>query len=294
MKILVTGGRGMLARELRRRLPGALYLDESELDITDEASVRAVFMKHQPRLVLNLAACTKVDLAESDEAAALAVNGAGPGHLARACHASGAHLIHVSTDYVFNGQSDRPWREEDPVADLGLRPHQAAGELEVAGECPASLVSADGLAVWRGRPRLRGHDAAPGRGARGDPRRRRSMGCPAWTGDLADALIKLGEGRVRGLCHWSNSGPVPGRLARRILGRAGYRGRLIPISSGELLRPAPRPAYSVLSTKPRQPLARLIPKAVDGRGQSVPRTRRRPRRLDTMMPVLAVLRSTSS
>lgn len=130
MRLLVTGANGQVGHELVRR--GGAYvvgLDRAALDVTDREAVRRAVAEHAPDVVANAAAYTAVDRAESDEAAAFAVNRDGPAYLAAACAEAGIPLIHLSTDYVFDGTKGAPYVETDPVSPLG-----AYGRSKAAGE----------------------------------------------------------------------------------------------------------------------------------------------------------------
>jgi dTDP-4-dehydrorhamnose reductase len=130
---LVTGAGGMLGRDLvtvlRGRGEAVTGLARRDLDVTDHAAVRGALQRHHPAVVVNCAAWTAVDDAEAREDDALAVNGLGAENIAAACAASGARLVHVSTDYVFGGDGRRPYAEDDPAA-----PRTAYGRTKLAGE----------------------------------------------------------------------------------------------------------------------------------------------------------------
>src|SRR5687768_5703032 len=133
MRVIVTGAAGMLgravARDAVRRGHDVVALGHGDLDIAYAAAVARTVAATAPAAIVNCAAWTDVDGAEGAEAEALRVNGDGAGHVARAAAAAGARLVHVSTDYVFDGGRDVPWRESDPVAPL-----QAYGRTKLAGE----------------------------------------------------------------------------------------------------------------------------------------------------------------
>jgi dTDP-4-dehydrorhamnose reductase len=131
VKILVTGHEGQVARSLAEygRADEIVFAGRPELDLADPGSVERAVFGIAPQLVISAAAYTAVDKAEDEPALAMAVNGQGPGVLARAAAGIGAPIIHLSTDYVFNGDLDRPWREDDPVAPLGVY-----GATKLAGE----------------------------------------------------------------------------------------------------------------------------------------------------------------
>src|SRR3954447_22938241 len=137
MRLLVTGGAGMLGQAVAtaatRLGHDVIALSRADLDVTDAAHVRRVVAAAEPRAVVNCAAWTDVDGAETSEAAATAVNGTGAGNVARAAAEIGARLVHVSTDYVFDGAKSEPWVETDAVAPIGSYGRsKLAGEQEVA------------------------------------------------------------------------------------------------------------------------------------------------------------------
>ncbi|KHQ55300.1 dTDP-4-dehydrorhamnose reductase [Mameliella alba] len=127
--ILVFGQTGQVARELARVLPDARFLSRAEADLSDPQGCAAAIRTHRPRVVLNAAAYTAVDRAEDEEPLATTINGAAPAAMARACAEIGAPLVHISTDYVFDGSGDRPWSPDDPTC-----PINAYGRSKLAGE----------------------------------------------------------------------------------------------------------------------------------------------------------------
>ncbi|MEV8564703.1 dTDP-4-dehydrorhamnose reductase [Streptomyces sp. NPDC051322] len=256
---LITGAGGMLGQDLLAALADdgtpAVGLDRSALDITGEEAVRAALADHRPAVIVNCAAWTAVDDAEAKEDQALAVNGTGPRVLAEACRDSGAVLLQVSTDYVFAGDADRPYPEDAPVA-----PRSAYGRTKLAGERAvlrtlpdrghvvrtAWLYGAGGANFVRTMIKLAGIkdtlDVV-------DDQR----GQPTWTADLADRLVRLGKGALAGTApagvyHATSSGATTWfgltREIFRLLGADPDRVR--PTTSEAFVRPAPRPAYSVL------------------------------------------------
>ena len=129
MRLLVFGQTGQVARELARVAPEAIYLGRDAADLSDPAACAAAIHAHRPEAVINAAAWTAVDRAETEEAAALVVNGHAPGAMAQACADLGAPLVHISTDYVFDGAGSLPFRPTDRPAPLG-----AYGRTKLAGE----------------------------------------------------------------------------------------------------------------------------------------------------------------
>ncbi|PZT75041.1 MULTISPECIES: dTDP-4-dehydrorhamnose reductase [unclassified Streptomyces] len=256
---LVTGAGGMLGRDLTAALARegatAVAADRSALDIADPARVRAAFDAHRPAVVVNCAAWTAVDDAESREADALRVNGTGPAVLAEACRAHGSVLLHVSTDYVFAGDADRPYPEDAPTAPRGAYGRtKLAGERAVLETLPdtghvvrtAWLYGAGGANFVRTMIRL---EAVKDTLDVVDDQR----GQPTWTADLAALLTALGRAALDGTApagvqHGTSTGEVSwyglAREVFRLLGTDPDRVR--PTDSAAFARPAPRPAYSVL------------------------------------------------
>jgi dTDP-4-dehydrorhamnose reductase (EC 1.1.1.133) len=230
-------------------------LARQQLDVTDGEAIRATLAANRPDLVLNCAAYTAVDRAESEVAAAYALNAEAPARLAQACHEQGAVLIHFSTDYVFDGQARTPYREEAPTAPLGVY-----GASKLVGE-QAVLAYPEHIVLrlsW-----VYGHDGANFYKTmlRLASERRElrvvadQFGVPNYTGDLADALaIMLRPGceplrQSAGLYHLSAQGPTSWHeFAAAIIGINGLAERIqvVPISTADYPTPARRPAYSVL------------------------------------------------
>ncbi len=258
--IVLLGARGMLGQELALRLPawaarrgagGLLAWDLSDLDICDADAVRRTLTSVRPGVVINAAAFTDVDGCETQEAAALAVNGAAPGHLADAAARIDAKFVHISTDFVFDGQLRRPYRPEDAV-----HPLSAYGRSKLEGERRVQAVGGDWLIVrtsWLFGPRGRNFvEAILRRALAGEALRvvDDQQGRPTHAGDLADAVLALLDAEARGLWHFANTGACSWHaFAEEIVRQAGCDVPVARISSAELDRPAPRPAYSVLDTE---------------------------------------------
>jgi dTDP-4-dehydrorhamnose reductase len=136
MRVLVFGKTGQVAQSLAHRLPDGVFLGRDQADLTDPAACHAAIMAHRPDAVINAAAYTAVDKAESDEATALLVNGDAPGQMARACADCGIPIVHISTDYVFDGAGEAAFAPDHPTRPLG-----AYGRTKAAGE---SAVRASG------------------------------------------------------------------------------------------------------------------------------------------------------
>ena len=256
---LVTGAGGMLGRDLvavlgagaDRRVTAAT---RAALDLTDPAALRAAVAGHD--LVVNAAAWTDVDGAESQEAAATAVNGTGVENLARACAETGALLLHVSTDYVFAGDADRPYPEDAPTA-----PISAYGRGKLLGEQAVTrLLPRTGYLVrtgWLYGAHGRNFVATILRVAADREHLdvvNDQQGQPTWSYALAQRLVELGEaardGRApAGIYHGTATGRTTWYdLAREVFARTGLDpDRIRPTSSDRFVRAARRPSYSVLA-----------------------------------------------
>jgi dTDP-4-dehydrorhamnose reductase len=234
MRILITGAAGMLGQDVSAAAQAAghepISLPRAELDIADRGAVDQALAEAAPDVVVNCAAWTDVDGAESAYERALAVNGPGAGNVARAAARAGAWTIHVSTDYVFDGAKRVPYVESDPV-----RPGSGYGRLfGPGGGCFPKTI----LRLAAERDRLAVVDD--------------QVGCPTFTGHLAAALVELaarGERAPVGVLHVAGGGECSWfEFSREIL--AGVEGcEVVPVTSAEFVRPAPRPAYSVLRSE---------------------------------------------
>jgi dTDP-4-dehydrorhamnose reductase len=255
---LVVGAAGMLGSRLVADLMAAnadvTALTRADLDVTDADAVSAVVRSANPGIVVNATGYTAVDAAETDEAQALAVNGDGPANLAAACAATGAALLHVSTDYVFPGDATSPYAEDAPTG-----PVSAYGRTKLVGEQRVRAALPGRSAIVRtawlygpGGPnfvttmlRLESqHDHVD---VVDD-----QLGQPTSTAVVSQALRDLGplvaEGRAAGAFHATCSGQTTWfGLARKAFSLAGADPeRVRPTDSSTFKRPAPRPAYSVL------------------------------------------------
>lgn len=249
---LVVGHLGMLGTDLMLQLANrdVTGIDRPDIDITDARSVREVVEGYH--YVINCAAYTAVDAAESDEATALAVNGAGAGNLAVACQQVGARLVHISTDYVFDGQSTVPYAEDQPPA-----PRSAYGRTKAAGEAQVlSALPHDSL-ILRTAWLYGAHGPNFVRTMIALERTRDTIdvvndqhGQPTWTHDLAERIVECIDRRVpAGVYHATSSGSTTWfGLTRRIFQLLGADvSRVRPTTTDAFPRPAPRPAYSVLA-----------------------------------------------
>jgi dTDP-4-dehydrorhamnose reductase len=293
--LLVFGGDGQVGRALAEAAtpPGwrVVALGRAAVDITDAEHLARAIAAHEPAAVVNAAAYTAVDKAESERDAAFRINETGAGLVAEAAAAAQATVIHLSTDYVFNGEASRPWREDDAVAPLGVYgASKAAGEDAVRAAARRHVILRTSwvfgvhgnnfvktmLRLGAERPALKIVADQVGR--------------PTSAHDLADAILaiaaKLGGGvataKAYGTFHFANAGAVSWHdFAREIFTQAAERGgpspQLAAIPTRDYPTPAQRPAYSVLDCdklaglygiEPRRwqaaladVLARLLPKA---------------------------------
>ncbi len=261
MKLLVTGAQGMLGRavvECATRLGHDVRAaTRAELDVTDAEATRQALLAGRPRAVINCAAYTDVDGAESDRQGAERVNAGGAGHVAAAAAEVAARIVHVSTDYVFDGSKREPWLESDPVAPLGVYGDtKLAGELAVAEANPSHTIVRTAWLFGSG-----GRNFVDTMLAIGVQRDEvcvvtDQVGCPTWTGHLAGALVELAERpEETGIVHVAGAGQCSwNEFALEIFERAGIDCRVLPATTEQFVRPARRPAYSVLGSERRDPV----------------------------------------
>ena len=252
MKILITGANGMLGQDVARDFRDAGHLvtttDLPEVDITDPASCAAAVAGHD--WVVNTAAYTAVDDAESKEGLVFLVNAVGPAVLARATRAAGARMVHVSTDYVFAGDASSPYAEDAPLAPRSAYGRtKAAGEWAVRAECPEAVIVRTAWLYGPGGPnfvktmaRLAGERETV---SVVDDQR----GQPTTTADLARYITEVvATGAPAGVYHGTCEGETTWfGFTQAIFEDLGLDpARVLPTTSDAFLRPAPRPAYSVL------------------------------------------------
>jgi len=256
VRVLVTGANGQLGTELVDLYAGrdgdeVFGVDLPNVDITDPESVAAAFASFSPDVVINCAAWTAVDAAEENEDAAFVVNADGPRVLAHACRDAGAWLVQISTDYVFSGDATSPYAEDaepDPRSAYGRT--KLAGELAVQSELPdahyivrtAWLYGHEGNNFVKTMLRLESEretiDVVDDQ-----------IGQPTYAADLAAQIAALVDARpAAGIFHGTNSGEVSWHgFTQEIFRLIGADpARVIAVTSEQFVRPAPRPAYSVL------------------------------------------------
>jgi dTDP-4-dehydrorhamnose reductase len=256
MRTLITGAGGMLGQDVGVACRRAGYqmtaLARSALDIADPEAVEAAIAHARPEVVINCAAWTDVDGAEQHEPSALAVNATGAGNVARVAVGHGAWTIHVSSDYVFDGHNSTPYVESDPVGPISAYGRtKLAGELEVARAAPGAhtIVRTSWLFGVGGR-------CFPKTILRLAAEREAidvvcdQIGCPTYTGHLAQALAGLADERPLGPLHVVCAGHCSWfEFSREIVSASGLECEVRPILTRQYPRPAPRPAYGVLASE---------------------------------------------
>ena len=252
MKIVITGARGQLGTELINQLKyiegiDVIPTDRDELNIIDINSVNEFLLNNKPNVVINCAAHTAVDLCETDVENAYKINAVGPRNLAIVCEKIGAKLVQVSTDYVFDGNGTRPYREDDKTC-----PNSIYGTSKLKGEnfvrefCSKYFIVRTAWLYGEGnnfvRTMLKLAETNKELNVVND-----QFGSPTSTVDLAKAIIDLMttehygvyHGTCEGQCSWYD-------LAKKIFEIKNIDIKVNPVTSEEFKRPAPRPAYSVL------------------------------------------------
>ena len=252
MRALIFGGTGMLGTAVtswwRHRGQPALALSRSQADITDRARLIEYVEAFRPQLIVNCAAFTEVDACEDERERALEVNGRAVANVVAAAAHIDARLVHVSTDYVFDGQGESPYPENAPTS-----PRSVYGESKLLGErevlrYPKALVLRASWLFGEGGPnfvatmhRLIRTGQLPLRVVDDQ------IGCPTYTGYLARAIWELAPLDIHGPLHYSNRDAVSWHgFAAEIARAIDTAAEVLPVSTDEFPRPAPRPAYSVL------------------------------------------------
>ncbi len=245
---LVTGGNGQLGSELRKIMPDAIYTDSETLDITDAAAVEKFVRENNIDLIINCAAYTAVDRAEENPDMARRINVDGVRNLA----ATGAAIIHVSTDYVFDGTSHKPYLPTDETSPLSVY-----GKTKLDGENIVMNMASTGIII-----RTQWLYSAYGNNFVKTMRRLGAerdvlnvvadqIGTPTWAADLAAAIAKIAPQIKKGthaIYHYSNAGVCSWYdFAHDIMELSGLKCMVNPIKTSEYPTPATRPSYSVLN-----------------------------------------------
>jgi dTDP-4-dehydrorhamnose reductase len=269
LRWLVTGAGGMVGHDvcaaLEARGETVLPLTKSDLDITDAHAVRDAVRRYRPDVIVNSAAYTKVDDAETNEHLATAINGSAIEFLADAANDTDALLVQISTDFVFDGSKRTPYEVNDPTAPLsaygrskligeqaasGARKHIVLRTAWLFGVHGPNFVEAMRSQIRKGTNPLRVVNDQRGR--------------PTYTPHLADAIVRLAQrahddGDARGIIHYADEPECTWfDFARSIV---GDQATVSPVSSSEFPRPAARPAYSVLSTERYERITGLKPES---------------------------------
>ncbi|MBU1404691.1 MAG: dTDP-4-dehydrorhamnose reductase [Proteobacteria bacterium] len=258
MRVLLVGGNGQLGRELQHCKPAdveMLALGSADLELREAEAVAAKVCGFRPRVIINAAAYTAVDLAESEREAAFGVNGQGAANLAQAAGAAGAYCLQVSTDFVFDGTQSRPYLPTDRTNPLGVY-----GASKLAGEQLALAAYPEGVAIVRTAwlysacgnnfvttmLRLMGDRETIGVVAD-------QVGTPTWARGLAEALWQMCRVQPKGIYHWTDAGVASWYDFAVAVQEEGFSCGLLdrvipilPINTVDYPTPAKRPAYSVL------------------------------------------------
>ena len=267
MKYLVVGSNGQLGSELKARLSSeADYKDHRSLDITDENTVANFFKENSYDIVINCAAYTAVDKAEDDEETAVRVNRIGPALLAK----SGRNIIHISTDYVFDGTAHTPYRETTPT-----NPQSIYGSTKLAGE-KAVFQEAHSATIIRTSWLYSAHGNNFLKTMRRLGTERKSLGVifdqigtPTYAGDLADAIISILpqiKHKNKEIYHFSNEGVSSWYdFAVAIMNLSDINCKIDPLETKQYVTRATRPPYSVLNkSKIKNDFGISIPHWMDG------------------------------
>lgn len=274
MRVLVTGARGMLAHALlptlRERGHEVVALDREALDVTDAAAVEARIAAERPDAVVQCAAYTRVDDAETDEARAFAVNCEGARNVARSCYRTGALFVYPSTDYVFSGEEERARRPSDPTGPVNAYGRSKLAGEEAAREAGRSLVLRTSWLYGEGGANFVDTITRLARERECLEVVDDQFGLPTWTGSLALVATELMEAGAEGILHAADAGDRVTwcGFARETLARQGLATRIVPVPSSRFPRPARRPRYSVLDCSDTEArLGRALPRWTDALDQ---------------------------
>lgn len=253
MKVLLTGSNGQLGRELASILPErdqeVVALDRKSLDVADPEAVERVLEEHSPEVVINAAAYTNVDACEKETDLAYSVNALGPRNLAQVCGRRGCELVHVSTNYVFDGEGERPYEPFDPP-----NPVSAYGRTKLAGEEYVMRLTNRWYVVRSAGVYGQGHNFV--RTMLRVAGERDSLKVkydeyisPTYARDLAEGIVRIIESGHYGLYHLTNAGSCSWyEFTREIFRLAGVETEVVPIPGSDYPLPAARPANGILSS----------------------------------------------
>lgn len=261
MRVLITGGGGQLADSLEKTCPAEreiLILSRQQLDVSDAGAVTETFERQQTEVVINCAAYTAVDDAESERDRAFAVNARGAENVARAARQLGARMIHISTDFVFGGDKSRPYSVDDDT-----QPVNTYGASKLAGEVQAREVCLAGLTVLRTSWLYGAHGRNFVKTMLRLMRERDRLqvvadqvGSPTWAGFLADVIWRFAAQPSPGTYHWADAGVASWYdFALAVQEEAMRQGLLTkavpvePVMTEDYPTRARRPAYSVLDSR---------------------------------------------
>lgn len=254
-RILVTGGNGQLGRHVieacAARATRAVGLGHKELDVSDEAETLRIVGEFSPRAIIHCAAYTNVDAAESDEVGAFRVNEQGSLNIARAAEATGAHLVAVSTDYVFPGTNKNGYSEYDATGPINVYGHsKLAGEQAIRAQ-----LGDDGACIARTAWLFSRYEPNFVQTIARAARERETLdvvddqhGNPTWCGHLASALVTCALERITGMRHLVDTPSATWRdLAQYVVETSKASCTVHPTTSDAFVRPAPRAAVSILN-----------------------------------------------
>jgi dTDP-4-dehydrorhamnose reductase len=253
VKVLVTGAGGQLGSELTELLPNnghqAIALAHKDLDVTDAKAVERAVQEHHPDLVINTGAYTNVDGSEKEVGTAYEANALGPRNLAVSCERLECDLLHVSTNYVFDGGSERPYETFDLP-----NPISVYGRTKLAGEEYVKSLSSRWYVVRSAGVYGQGHNFIHTMLRLAGERdvlkiKYDEFISPTYARDLAQGIVEVAESRLYGLYHVTNAGSCSWyEFAREIFELADLQIEVVPVPSSEYPLPAARPVNGVLST----------------------------------------------
>ena len=259
-KILLTGTTGQVGQELQQTLTSlgkVVGVSRKELDLSQPEQIRAIVTETQPNIIVNAAAYTAVDKSETETELAMAINATAPRVIAEAAQAINATVVHISTDYVFNGQNHTPYTEDDQTDPLGVYGQsKLLGEVGVRENCDRHIIL---RTAWVYGSRGHGNFVKTMLRLGAEKTELRvvadQIGSPTWSYDIAMAITQLlSEPLVKGTYHFTDSGVASWYdFAVAIFAEARQLGfplkieRVLPITTADYPTPTQRPAYSVLS-----------------------------------------------